>query len=194
MTAAEARTVTDLVETTRMLNEAGRGDGRAADVLMPLVYDELRALAAHAMQREPVGHTLQPTAIANEAYMRLVDQQRIDWKGRAHFFAVAAEMVRRILVDHARQRRSLKRGGNARREPLGLEVEGPTEADVTVLDLDEALRELAALDERQARVVELRYFGGLSVEETAHVLGVSPRTVKGDWAIARAWLRDRLDG
>jgi RNA polymerase sigma factor (TIGR02999 family) len=179
--------------TTQLLIEAGRGDGRAADALMPLVYDQLRALASHAMRREQAGHTLQPTAIAHEAYMRLVDQHRVDWQGRAHFFAVAAEMVRRILVDHARRRGRLKRGGNAQREPLSVAMNGAAGADADLLDLDAALEELAALDARQARVVELRFFGGLTVEETAHVLEVSPRTVKGDWTVARAWLRDRLD-
>lgn len=181
-------------QATRMLIDAGRGDGRAADVLMPLVYDQLRSLAARAMQGEHEGHTLQPTAIANEAYLRLIDQRRVDWKGRAHFFAVAAEMVRRILVDHARRRARLKRAGNVRREPLDFHMAGEAaDPDGNVLDLNEALEELAALDDRQARVIELRYFGGLSVKEAAHVLDVSPRTVKGDWAVARAWLRDRLD-
>jgi len=181
-------------QATRMLIEAGRGHGRAADVLMPLIYDELRALAGQAMKREPAGHTLQPTAVANEVYMRLIDQRRVDWKGRSHFLAVAAEMVRRTLVDHARRRARLKRGGNARRESLQVALDQEVAAtDANVLDLHAALVELAALDARQARVVELRYFGGLSVEEAAYVLEVSPRTVKGDWAVARAWLRDRLD-
>lgn len=181
-------------EFTRTLLRARDGDGRAADELMPLIYDELRTLAARALDREAAGHTLQATAIVHEAYLRLVGQQSVDWKGRAHFFAVAAQMVRRILVDHARRRRRLKRGGDLRRETLDGRSGAYVGPDADLLAIDEALGHLGELHARQARVVELRVFGGLSVEEVAEVLAVSPRTVKGDWAVARAWLRDRLGG
>lgn len=180
-------------EVTRWLSDLGRGDASAADRLMSVVYDELRALAQSCLQRERPDHTLQATALVHEAYLRLVDQTRVEWQGRAHFFAIAAEVIRRVLVDHARSHRALKRGGAAQRLTLfesAVLGEGPD--GVELLTLDEALRELATHSERQARVVELRFFGGLSVEETAAVLDVSPRTVKDDWRFARALLRRRL--
>jgi RNA polymerase sigma factor (TIGR02999 family) len=165
---------------------------------MPVVYDELRRQAARYMRREPVGHTLQTTAVVHEAYLRLVEQDSARWQSRTHFFAVAAQLMRRILVDHARGRRAVKRGGAEGRGAAGrlpLEVaEGvPHEQPaVDVLALDEALRRLAELDPKQSRVVELRYFAGLGIEETAEVLGVSPATVKREWSMARAWLRREL--
>jgi RNA polymerase sigma-70 factor, ECF subfamily len=162
--------------------------------LMPLIYDELRRLTHRYMGREPIGHTLQTTAIVHEAYLRLAQQERSAWCNRAQFYAVASQMVRRVLVDHARARLAQKRGGGAM--PLGLTEMSSEEpvAPIDVLALDEALLELASLDARQCRVVELRYFGGLSIEETAEALGVSIGTVKGDWRIARAWLKERLEG
>lgn len=179
-------------QTTRILLAAVNGNRNATDQLMPLVYDELRGLAEHLMAQERVDHTLQATALVNEAYMRLVDQTQVDWQGRAHFCAVASEMIRRILVDHARKRSAAKHGGGASRVDLTDVLDLSEEIGVDLLGLDEALQELRALHERQARVVELRFFGGLSVEETAAVLEVSPRTAKGDWRLARAWLRERL--
>ncbi len=178
---------------TQILYEISRGDPSAAERLMPLVYDELRAVAARDIARENPGHTLQATAIVHEAYLRLVDQSQTDWKDRAHFCAVAAEMIRRVLIDHHRQRRAAKRGGYAQRIPLTGLADSAQAADVDLVDLDEALGELRQLNERQTRIVELRFFGGLSIEETAHVLDISPQTVKADWHMAKAWLAQRLD-
>ncbi len=160
---------------------------------MPLVYDELRGLAQRYMQQERADHTLQATALVNEAYMRLIDQSRVDWKGRAHFFSVAAEMVRRVLVDHARKHHAAKRGGGARKVSLTDSVGALEDPDIDLMALDEVLEELGRLNERHGKVVELRFFGGLSVEETAHVLEVTPRTVRSDWRMARTWMRQRLE-
>jgi RNA polymerase sigma factor (TIGR02999 family) len=165
------------------------GDASALDDLMPRVYDELRALADAYMRRERAGHTLQPTALVHEAFLRLLRLPPGAVQNRVHFFALAAQAMRRILADHARRHRAAKRGGNAVRVPLEL-VEGGAAAD----DLDAALEDLAKLDARQARVVELRFFGGLSIEETAEVLAVSPATIKRDWLVARAWLHRELRG
>jgi RNA polymerase sigma-70 factor (ECF subfamily) len=176
------------MEVTRLLVEWGNGDGEALERLMPLVYDELRRLARNYMRRERPGHTIQPTALVNEAYLRLVEQTNIRWQNRAHFFGVAAGVMRRVLCDHARARLADKRGGGAPRVSL---VEAAAVSDgqtADILALDEALRELAEVDPRKARVVELRYFGGLSVEETAEVLKVSRSTVLHDWNLAKAWL------
>ncbi len=179
--------------TTQILIDLGNGDRSAANRLMPLVYDELRGLAARYMQREPPGHTLQTTALVHEAYLRLIDQSRVDWKGRAHFFAVAAEMIRRVLIDHARKRRAAKRGGLAHQITLTDSIGACEQEQVDLLALDEALNELSALNERHRKVVELRFFAGLSIDETAHILDVSPQTVRSDWRMARAWLREFLD-
>jgi RNA polymerase sigma factor (TIGR02999 family) len=192
-TAREAFPMPASAQTTQILIDLSKGKPSAASRLMPLVYEELRALAARYMERERPGHTLQATALVNEAYLKLIDQSRVDWKGRAHFFAVAAETIRRILVDHARQHLAAKRGGSARRMTLS-DATGPPEADpIDLLDLDEGLDQLGELNERHRRAVELRFFGGLSVDETAHVLEVSPQTVGSDWRMARAWLRQHLD-
>ena len=179
---------------SQVLNEIKNGDQRAADKLLPLVYDEFRALARHYLAQERANHTLQPTALVHEAYMKLVDQTRVDWQGRSHFFAVAAQAMRRILVDHARARQRDKRGGGRARVALEEDVALSPQKDEDVLALDEALQALAKLDPRQAKVVELRFFGGLSVEEVAQALGVSKRTVEGDWTFARAWLSRELRG
>jgi len=181
---------------TRLLTAWKNGDSSAGDQVMPLVYDELHRAAARAMRGEAVGHTLQPTALINEAYLRLVDQNGAGWQNRAQFFGVAAQMMRRVLVDHARGRLSEKRGGGAQTVTLDELHDLPqasTESnDVDILALNEALEKLAALDPDQARVVELRYFTGLSIDETAEALGISPATVKREWVIARAWLRREL--
>jgi RNA polymerase sigma factor (TIGR02999 family) len=179
---------------SQLLVEWGRGDQEALELLMPLVYTELRRLASRNLRRERPDHTLQTTALVHEAYMRLVDQRRVEWQDRAHFFAIAARVMRQVLVDHARRRNADKRGGAEDALPLdeALAV-GAEELPVDLVALDEALGRLEALSARQARVVELRYFGGLSVEETAEVLGVSPATVKNDWAASRAWLRRQLE-
>jgi len=179
-------------ETTQTLIHAAEGDQGAIDRLLPLVYDELRSLAGSLMRHERDGHTLQPTALANEAFIRLIDQHSIDWKNRAHFFALAAQAMRRVLVDHARARGAIKRGGDRRRIALAEDAAIGLDQLDDLLALDEALHQLARLSERQARVVELRFFGGLSIEETAEMIGVSPRTVKGDWRVSRAWLEREL--
>jgi RNA polymerase sigma-70 factor, ECF subfamily len=180
-------------DATQILEAINRGDSRAARELLPLVYDELRAIAARRMREERVGHTLQPTALVHEAFLRLVDHSRFDWKGRAHFLGVAANTIRLILVDHARRTNADKRGGERSRTPLhdGLASEDPR-SEVDLLALEDALEKLARLHPRQARVVELRYFGGLSLEETALVLDCAQSTVAADWALAKAWLAREL--
>jgi RNA polymerase sigma factor (TIGR02999 family) len=163
--------------------------------LLAAVYAELHRQASRAMRRESGDHTLQATALVHEAYLRLVDQRRVEWRNRAHFFGVAAQLMRRILVDHARRRHAAKRGDGMRQITLDDAGALPGSSDdpgVDVLVLNEALERLAAMDEGQARIVELRYFGGLNIEETAEALRVSPATVKREWAVARAWLRREL--
>jgi RNA polymerase sigma-70 factor, ECF subfamily len=179
---------------TRLLADARRGDQAALDALLPLVYGELRRLADHYLRGERPDHTLQATALVHEAYLRLVGQTSIDWQNRAHFFSVAAQVMRHILVDHARGYNAEKRGGGERRLSLDEAVSFFEERDVSLVALDEALNELAALDEQQARVVELRFFGGLKVKEIAEVLQVSPDAVRYDWRMAKAWLHRALCG
>ncbi len=176
---------------TVLLQAWSSGDREALDQLTPIVYEELRRLARHYMRGERSGHTLQTTALVNEAYLRLVDFTSMSWQNRAHFFAVAAQLMRRILVDHAR-RHNLKRGAGFQHVPLEDTAIFAGERDPDFVALDLALRELAAMDARKAQVVELRFFGGLSVEETAEVLKVSPVTVMRDWSSARAWLYREL--
>jgi len=173
-------------DVTRLLSAWGRGDRAALDELLPTVYSELRGLAARHLRHERPDHTLQTTALVNEAYLRLVGQRRRNLRDRAHFFALAAQVMRRILVDHARRRRAGKRGAGQEVLPLGASV--AIASDVDVVALDDALVRLASVDARQSRIVELRFFGGLSVDQTSNVIGVSPATVKRDWAAARAWL------
>jgi RNA polymerase sigma factor (TIGR02999 family) len=181
-------------EVTRLLQAWGAGDDSARDRLIPLVYAQLRRLARRSMRRERSGHTLQTTAVVNEAYLRLVDQRNVRWQNRAHFFAIAAQMMRRILVDYARRRRYAKREGELRKEPLEEAALLSTERAAEMVALDEALTSLAALNARQSRVVELRYFGGMTVEETAEAMDLSVDMVKRDWALARAWLYRQLAG
>lgn len=182
-------------DVTALLQAWRNGDKGAADKLMPAVYDELHRQAERAMRHENPDHILQATALVNEAYLKLVDQSRVEWKNRAHFFGIAAQVMRRVLVDHARGRLADKRGGGAAHVTLddlhaGAGDEGAGAVDL--LELNEALEKLAALDADQARVVELRYFTGLSIEETAEAMGTSPATVKREWAVARAWLKREL--
>jgi RNA polymerase sigma factor (TIGR02999 family) len=179
-------------QVSQLLDQMKEGDESAAERLMPLVYAEFRALAARYLKRERANHTLQPTALVNEAYLKLVDQSRVQWQGRTHFFAVGAQAMRRILVDHARRRQRLRHGGQRARVTLDEAVALSPQRDEDVLALDEALERLSKLDPRQAQVVELRFFAGLSVEEVADLLGVSKRTVEGDWTMARAWLHREL--
>ena len=187
---------TDAGEVTQLLRAMQGGDENAAPQLVPLVYKELRRLAAHYMRQEREGHTLQPTALVHEAYLRLADQQHMTWQSRAHFLGIAAQSMRRILIDHARGRVRVKRGGERERVDLDEERvflgERSPEQSGKLLALDEALDRLAEIDPRQGRIVELRYFGGLTVEETAEVLGISPKTVKRDWSVAKAWLHAEL--
>ena len=184
---------------TELLRAWGAGDPHASDSLVRLVYDELRRQAQLALRREGDGHTLQPTALVHEAWLRLVSQHDARWESRTQFFAIAAQMMRRALVDHARTRRALKRGGAVVQVTLGHGAEavaedgGPLDA-VDVIALDDALARLSALDPQKARLVNLRYFAGLSIPEAAAALGVSPATVGREWTIARMWLRRELDG
>jgi RNA polymerase sigma factor (TIGR02999 family) len=188
VTATGSKGVTELLLRWR------EGNDEARERLMALVYDELRRKAAAYLRRERAGHTLQPTALVHEAYLRLIDQDRVAWQNRAHFLAIAAAMMRRVLMDHGRRQKARKRGGTGARVTLdeGLAPSVPRELDL--MALDEALDALAALDEQKARIVELRAFGGLEVEETAEALGISPATVKRHWAFALAWLQQRLRG
>ena len=175
-------------EVTVFLKAWSGGSREAADRLMQIVYKEMRKLAASYLQKQRSDHTLQPTALVHEAYLKLIDASQINWQDRAHFFAVAAQTMRNILVDHARAVAADKRGGGAQKIALD-EVAGLSEnQEVDLIDLDEALRLLARQDETQSRIIELRFFGGLTIEETAEVLKISPATVKREWAMARAWL------
>jgi RNA polymerase sigma-70 factor (ECF subfamily) len=177
---------------TDLLLEWRQGDSDALDRLTPLVYGELRRIAHRYMQGEREGHTLQTTALVNEAYLRLAGQQRIEWQNRSHFFAVMAQVMRHVLVDHARRRNSAKREGFLQQVPLEETAAMSKERAAELVALDEALGELAALDPRKGRVVELRYFGGLSLEETANILEVSVMTVRRDWRAAKAWLYKKV--
>ena len=179
-------------DVTDLLNDWGHGDQEALNKLMPLVYDELRRLASRYLRNERAGHTLQTTALVHEAYLKLVDQTNTSWQNRVQFFSAAAQVMRHVLVDYARSRRAFKRGGDYCRLSLDEAVISSKETDADLLTLNEALNGLAAIDPQQSRVVELRVFGGLTVEETAEALGVSPRTVKREWSMAKAWLHKQM--
>lgn len=178
---------------TQLLKEWNSGRREALDELMPFVYEELRRQASRYLRRERIGHTLQATALINEAYLKLIGQNKVEWQNRAHFFAIAAQAMRRILVDYARERKRDKRGGSAENLPIeeALQISS-NEKSVDLIALDDALNKLAKLDERQARIVELRYFSGLDIDETAEVLGISNATVRRDWNMAKAWLYQRI--
>lgn len=186
-------------DITLLLHAAASGDRRDLDALMAAIYQDMRRLAMSHMKGERRDHTLSPTALVHEAYVKFIDQRNTDWKNRLHFFAVAARIIRRILIDHAREKNAQKRGGSGDTDDRGMtrisihehDLALPAR-DVDLLALDEALVELAALDEQQARIVELRYFGGCTVEEVAEVMNIGKRTVDRDWQAARAWLFDRL--
>lgn len=179
-------------EVTRLLQELPSGRQEVHEQLFPLVYAELHDLAAHYMRREPDDHTLQPTALVHEAFLRLFDQRQLTWKNRSHFFGIAAQAMRRILVDHARRRQAQKRAGGDR-ITLDESVAEAPQRSIDLVALDDALHALAALDARQARVVELRFFGGLDIDQTAESLGISAATVKRDWTFARAFLQRAMD-
>jgi RNA polymerase sigma factor (TIGR02999 family) len=182
-------------EVTSLLVEWGEGNQQARDRLLPHVYDELRTLARSYLRRERPGHTVQTGTLVHEAFVRLTDGKQIPWEGRAHFFGIAARLMRQILVDHARARDAAKRGAGESAEPITTALSVAVQAmDVGVIALDRALEDLSAIDPGQARVVELRFFGGLTVEETAEVMGISTGTVKREWSMARAWLRRAVAG
>ena len=173
---------------TQLLIEVTNRNSAAVDVLLPLIYDELRSLAANYLRRERPDHTLEPTALVHEAYLRMVDQTQVNWQNRAHFFGVAAQMMRRILVDHARAHNAEKRGQDFQKLSLDENIDKSVERSSELIALDDALSALAEMDEQKGRIVELRFFGGLSIDETAEVLGVSAPTVKRQWRMAKAWL------
>jgi RNA polymerase sigma-70 factor, ECF subfamily len=178
---------------TQLLIDWGKGDQAALEKLMPLVYSELRRLASNYLRRERGEHTLQPTALVNEAYLKLIDQRNAKWQNRAHFFGISAQLMRRILVDHARQHQAVKRGGSGQQRVSITTVEKfAKEPEVDLLALNEALDELARMDPQQERIVELKFFGGLQIDEIAEVLGIGHATVERDWKMARAWLRRQL--
>jgi RNA polymerase sigma factor (TIGR02999 family) len=182
-------------EITKMLRAWSEGDRAAADQFMPVIYDELRRQAHRFLNRERANHTLQTTALVHEAYLRLTEQRDVSWQNRAQFFGLAAQMMRRILVNYAVNRKRDKRGGSAEKLQLDETIQiQAADKSIDLIELDEALNRLAKLDERQARVIELRYFGGLTIEETAEVMGISPPTVKREWNMARTWLRSELIG
>lgn len=180
------------LQITRTIADLQQGDRAAPERLFAMLYEEFRKLAARYLKREGAAHTLQPTALVHEAFMKLVDQSRVEWQGRTHFFAVGAQVMRRILVDHARRRKRVKRGGGRQRIALDEQIALSPGRDEDLLAVDEALAKLTEVDPRQAAIVELRFFGGLSVAEVAEVLGVSKRTVESEWTMVRAWLRREL--
>lgn len=180
------------IGVTELLVDWSKGDQEALNKLTPLVYDELHKLASRYLRRERSNHTLQTTALVHEAYLKLVDQRDANWQNRAQFFAVAAQLMRRILVDYARRHDASKRGGNHYKVTLDEALVSSGEKDAELLALDEALNRLADIDPQQSRVVELRIFAGLSLEETAHALDISPRTVRREWSMAKAWLRKEI--
>ena len=182
------------MDVTLVLKELSNGNQNALGELIPVVYDELRRLAAYYLRRERSNHTLQATALVHEAYLRLVDQRHVDWKNRNHFFGVAAQLMRRVLLMHAREHQAAKRGGGAQKISLDeTAILSPAQAEQLVY-LDELLNQLASLDSQQERIVELRFFAGMSVEETAELMGISTATVKRDWVMAKAWLAREMAG
>ena len=179
---------------TDLLSRWSEGDGSARDALVPLVYDELRRIARKKLSQERGGdHTLQPTALVHEAYLRLVSRKPVTWQGRTHFFALAAQMMRQILVDHARMQNAAKRGGGTYTVLLDEAKDVAKDANLNLIRLDDAMKRLASLDARQCQIVELRFFGGLSIEETAQLVDISPATAKREWATARVWLHRALE-
>lgn len=179
-------------QVTELLFQWSLGDSAAREALIPLIYDELRSLARRCLASQRRDHTLQSTALVHEAYLRLVKHSSVHWENRVHFFAVAAQLMRRILVDHARKQGAAKRGGSQITLVLDEAIALPKKREVDLVALDDALNNLAALDQRQSHIVELRFFGGLSIEDSSHVLGISPATVKREWATARTWLYQQM--
>jgi RNA polymerase sigma-70 factor, ECF subfamily len=190
----ENKPAVDMFETTRLLNAWSEGDETALERLVPLVDAELRRLARHYLRHERAGHILQTTALVNEAWVRLINWQDVGWQNRAHFIGLAAQLMRRVLVDEARRRRTQKHGGDAVQVSLANAEGVAHEKGADLVALDDTLNELATFDERQSKIVELRFFGGLSLEETAEVLNISPRTIQREWRLAQAWLYRELSG
>jgi RNA polymerase sigma factor (TIGR02999 family) len=188
MSESSTQPVTELLLAWR------NGNPRALDELMPLVYEDLRRLAKRYMRGQRAGHSLQTTALVNEAYLRLIDSSRVNWRDRTHFYAISAQLIRRVLIDFARAKNSLKRGGELIKVTLDERVSTPFEKEADLIALDDALQNLAKMNSRQSQIVELRYFGGLSEEEIAETLDISVRTVRRDWSVARAWLYRELSG
>jgi RNA polymerase sigma factor (TIGR02999 family) len=180
--------MSDSTGVTQFLIDLSNGNERAADELLPVVYDELKRIARYYMSRERASHTLQATALVHEAYLKLIDQRKVDWQNRSHFFGLASEIMRRILVNHARDRKAEKRGGEMQQVSLSVALDHFQQKDVDILVLNEALEELAKFDERKAKVVELKFFGGLTTKEICEVLKVSDATVEREWTFAKAWL------
>lgn len=180
-------------DVTRLLNQINNGDSKAPEELLSLVYDELRKLASGYLKNERQDHTLQATALVHEAYIRLVDWENVSWQNRSHFFAVSAQVMRNILVDHARKKKAEIHGGNLQKLAIDEAISFSKQTEIDLVDLDDALMELTELDPRQAKIVELRFFAGLTIEETAHALDVSRMTVSRDWNFAKAWLYRRLN-
>ena len=180
-------------EVTQLLMDWGKGDAQALNQLMPLVYNELHRIAGRYLRNERPNHTLQTTALINEAYVRIVDGKSVKWQDRAHFFGVAAQIMRHILVDHARSSRSAKRGGGVQKLTLDEAVAGSQERNLDLVALNDSLNSLAQIDPQQSRIIELRFFGGLTIEETAEVMSISPATVKRDWNMAKAWLYGEIN-
>jgi RNA polymerase sigma-70 factor, ECF subfamily len=189
----KAAATPDKGEVTRWLVAGSGGDPHALESLLPLVYEELHRQAVRFFRQERVGHTLQPTALVNEVYLRLINQHEVSWQNRAQFFGIAAQMMRRILVSHARGRAAKKRGGAAQHITLDEELAAAPQRDLNLLALDDALSRLETIDPDKSRMVELRFFSGLSVEETAEVMGVSPRTIDRQWQMAKAWLHREIN-
>jgi RNA polymerase sigma factor (TIGR02999 family) len=179
---------------TQLFLQAEKGDREALDEMLPLVYGELRRLANFYLSKERHGHTLQPTALVHEAYLRLIDQRSVNWKNRAHFFGLAAEMMRRILMNHARDRAAEKRGGKSERVSLSRVPASAELNEIELIALDDALQQLSVMDPRKSRIVELKFFAGLTTEEIAEILQISPATIRREWAVARAWLFRWVNG
>lgn len=184
----------DNTEATQLLQQSVGGDRASRERLMTLLYDRFRQLAANYLRQESPGHTLQPTALVHELYLKLIDQQQVDWQSRSHFLSLGSRAMRQILIDHARRRRRDKRGGQWHRITLDDNLASPPDHEVDLLDLETALQKLSRLDPRQASIVELRFFGQLTVAEVADVLGISKRTIEKEWTVIRAWLRRELSG
>lgn len=177
---------------TELLIDLSKGESRAADEFLPIVYDELKRIARYYMSRERASHTLQATALVHETYLKLIDQRKVDWQNRAHFFGLASEIMRRILVNHARDRKAEKRGGELQQVSLSVAIEHFQQKDVDILVLNESLEELAKFDERKAKIVEMKFFGGLTTKEICEVLHISDATVEREWTFAKAWLYSRM--